>query len=221
VKPPPWLAQKIAETGALQLVGGRKAAEAEAEILAAAREHPEFGEEQGAAAALAAYRKWVRCHVTGGDLFQAQMLHGLPESMLITPTKSKPVAAMTAADLDHARNMLLTRTANAIKGARQAAMDERAAFDAFYARVRPLLDGGLTVADVIGKVALNAIPDAVDPGQPDWLVLALARMEPEAVAGEIARHPEYLHGLLTGIATGLHDGLSLDEAIRTAAEKAA
>lgn len=221
MKPPPWLAQAIADEGALVLQGKKPRTEADAAIAAATRDHPEFGAGLATVSALGMFGKYVRKNTSSGDLFQAQMFQGLPASMLIAPKREIPVRDMTATDLDHAKNMLYARTANQVRGTREAVMAERAAFDEFYGRVRPLLDGDLTVADVMGKAALAVLPEAGPEVQPDWLAIALARLDPEAVAEEMARHPEYLHGLLTDIATGLHDGMTLDEAVKTAADKAA
>jgi hypothetical protein len=221
VNPPTWLKEALATIGARHLHGQMTRAEADSAIIAVTREHPEYGASIGEASALSALGKYVRKNTSSGDLFQAQMFQGLPASMLIAPKREVPVRDMTAADLDHAKNMLYARTANQVRGTREAVMAERAAFDEFYGRVRPLLDGDLTVADVLGKAALAVLPEPGPDGKPDWLVIALARLEPEAVAEEIARHPEYLHGLLTDIASGLHDGLTLADAIAAAAEKAA
>ena len=73
--------------------------------------------------------------------------------MRVAPTKSAEVALMTAEDLDHAKNMLLARTQNAINGVTAAAGRERAVFMDFYSKVRPLLAEGLTVADALNQLA--------------------------------------------------------------------
>jgi hypothetical protein len=221
MKPPPWLAQKIAETGAQQVGGEIPGTEAESAIAAATREHPEYGEALAVAGAVSHYRKWVRGHRSSGDLFQAQMLEGLPASMLVAPQREMPVADMTGTDLDHAKNMLYARTTNAVRGARKTAMAERQVFDRLYERVRKLLEGDLTVSQVLPQAILAAAPELEDDGRPDWLVLAAARLEPEGVATEIEKHPEYVHELLVVVANGLHDGLTLAEAIKAATGTAA
>jgi hypothetical protein len=153
VKTPQWLAQKIAETGVLVLDGKMSRAEADAAVIAATREHPEYGEELAAASIVALFGRWLRDHSSSGDLFQAQMFPGLPAVLVVAPKRKVGVADMTRADLDHAKNMLYARTGNAIDGAKKAAEAERAAFDAFYDKVCPLLTDGKTVGDVLGALA--------------------------------------------------------------------
>ncbi len=153
MKPPQWLAEKIAEQGTRVLHGKRHRAEADAEIAAAVRDHPEFGEQLAASLALRLFGKWIRKNASSGDLFLAEPFPGLPASMLIAPKKAVPVADMTGADLDKAKRMLYTRTENAVSGAKKAAEQEQAAFDAFYNRVRPLLANGKTVGDALTEIA--------------------------------------------------------------------
>lgn len=222
MKPPNWLAEVMAEQGDLVLRGKKTRAEADQAVAAATLGHPEFGEGLGIASALGMFGKWVRGHASSGDLFQAQMFPGLPVTLLIAPKTEKPVADMTGEELDHARNMLHARTSNAIRGARASAMAERETFDGFYGQVRPHLKDGLRVSDVMGKVALAAAPERDDAAAAKWLKAALAQMEPAEVMAEMRqRHPEYADALLMNVITGLHDGMSPEEAIRAAAEKAA
>lgn len=156
MKPPQWLAEKMAEQGTRVLHGKRPRADADADIAAAVREHPEFGEQLAVSLALRLFGKWIRKNASSGDLFQAEPFPGLPASMLIAPKKPKPVADMTADDLDKARHMLYTRTGNQVSGATKAAEEERKAFDALYDKVRPRLKDGKTVADVLADLAAKA-----------------------------------------------------------------
>ncbi len=156
MKPPQWLAEKLAEQGTRVLHGKRPRAEADADIAAAVREHPEFGEQLAISAALRMFGRWIRKNASSGDLFLAEPFPGLPASLLIAPKKSVPVPQATAEDLDKARHMLYARTGNQVSGATKAAERERAAFDAFYDKVRPLLKDGKTVADVLADLAAKA-----------------------------------------------------------------
>lgn len=156
MKPPQWLAEKLAEQGTRVLHGKRPRAEADASIAEAVREHPEFGEQLAVSLALRLFGKWVRKNASSGDLFLAEPFPGLPASLLIAPKKSVPVPEATAEDLDKARHMLYTRTGNQVSGATKAAEGERKAFDAFYDKVRPLLKDGKTVADVLADLAAKA-----------------------------------------------------------------
>lgn len=153
MKTPPWLAQEASALGVKILGGKMSRADADAAIVAAARSHPEYGEELAAASAVRVLGKWLGEHTASGDLFQTQMFPDLPAVMRVAPQKSARVADMTAEDLDHARNMLLARTSNMVAGAEEAAERERSAFFRLYDRVRPLLSGDLTVGDVLGKLA--------------------------------------------------------------------
>lgn len=156
MKPPQWLAEKMAEQGTRVLHGKRPRAEADADIAATVREHPEFGQQLAVSLALRLFGKWIRKNASSGDLFQAEPFPGLPASMLIAPKKAVPVAEMTADDLDKAKRMLHSRTQNQITGATNAAEKERAVFDAFYDKVRPRLKDGKTVADVLADLAAKA-----------------------------------------------------------------
>ena len=91
-----------------------------------------------------------------GLLLELHLFPEMPLRMRVAPTKSTEVAAMTADDLDHAKNMLLARTQNAIDGVTAAAERERAAFMDFYSKVRPLLTGDLTVTDALEQLAKAA-----------------------------------------------------------------
>jgi hypothetical protein len=156
VKPPKWLAEKISEQGMLVLHGKRPRAEADAAVIAATREHPEFGDGLVASVTLGLFRKWIRKNASSGDLFLAEPFPGLPASMLINPKKAVPVAEMTAGDLDKAKHMLYTRTGNQVSGAKKSAEQERKAFDAFYDKVRPLLAGDKTVTEALADLAAKA-----------------------------------------------------------------
>jgi hypothetical protein len=156
VKPPNWLAEIIAAHGARVLDGKATRADGDAAVMAAVRDHPEFGTQLAAALAAGLFGRWLREHTSSGDLFQAQPFPGLPTSMLVGVARPLPVHAMTAADLDHAKNMLHARVDNAIKGATEALEKERATFDAFYEQVYPLLKGDKTVADVLPELAAKA-----------------------------------------------------------------
>lgn len=79
---------------------------------------------------------------------QSDLFPDLPVRLFIRPGVAKPVILFTAHDWDTARAVLENRTSGAVK----AAEADWAAFDAAYARVRPLLTGDLTTADVAGQI---------------------------------------------------------------------
>jgi hypothetical protein len=153
MKTPQWLTEKIAQTGARVLDGKITRPAGDSEISAAVRAHPEYGAELAAAAGASLFGRWLGEHASGGDLFQAALFPDLPAVMRIAPNRTAAVTDMTGEDLDHARNMLWARTQNMVDGAEEAANRERAAFSRLYDKVRPLLGGDLTVADVLDKLA--------------------------------------------------------------------
>ena len=79
---------------------------------------------------------------------QSELFPGLPVRLFIRPGVRRSVILFTGHDWDMARNMLQTRT----DGAKKAAERDQAAFDAAYEKVRPLLSGELTTADVAGQL---------------------------------------------------------------------
>jgi hypothetical protein len=149
VKLPQWLAEEIAAAGARLLDGNMSRTEAETAIAAAARNHPAYCAQAGEADALRHFGKWIGEHASSGDLFQVSLFPDLPAVMRVAPNRSTAISDMTGEELDHARNMLIARTDNAVAGAKAAAERERAAFARLYDKVRPLLKGDLTVGDVL------------------------------------------------------------------------
>jgi len=142
---PPWYREAIARHGAELAADGDRHVRAVADVIAVIGEHPEFledlvGRDLG---------RWVREHESSGDLFQASLFPLIPVTMQVAPARFVKTAAMTAADLDKAQRMLMSRTQNAIDGADR----ERAEFAGFYEQVRPLLKGDLTVSEVLTQLA--------------------------------------------------------------------
>jgi hypothetical protein len=79
---------------------------------------------------------------------QSELFPGLPARLYVRPGVLRPVALMDAHDWDMAYNMLHTRA----EGAITAAKADLAAFDGAYDKVRALLTGELTTADVLGDL---------------------------------------------------------------------
>jgi hypothetical protein len=146
---PEWYKAALAASG----IAPR--AEAEAAIAAVIREHPEYVSGLIARDAHRETSRWLDAHASSGDLLQASLFPDLPARMRVTPNKTVEVGAMTAADLDKARNILLAQTQNAIDGATDAAERKRAVFTDFYDQVRPLLKPGRTVRDVMPDLATS------------------------------------------------------------------
>lgn len=153
---PDWHKAATAAHGAR--VAGRKATRTEAADAMAAviRAHPEYVEDLIAADVKRSLNGWLSGNGSSGDLLQASLFPDLPVRMRVSPSKTVEVTAMTRADLDHARNILLARTQNAINGATRAAEGERKVFTAFYDQVHPLLAGERTVRDVLPDLAAKA-----------------------------------------------------------------
>jgi hypothetical protein len=156
-QPPAWLAAAVANHGARAAAGKAPRTEAADAIAAAVRARPEYVEDLIAADVKRYLTRWLAGNGSSGDLLQASLFPDLPVRMRVSPGRSVEVTAMTSADLDHARNILLARTQNAINGATKAAEGERAVFTAFYDRVRPLLlADGQVVRDVLPELAAKA-----------------------------------------------------------------
>lgn len=85
---------------------------------------------------------------------QTQLLPGLPSRLHIRPGVQKAPITFTGHDWDMARRMVLTTAANAITGAERL----RDRFEAAYGRVRPLLSGAATTADVAAQITAQPQP---------------------------------------------------------------
>jgi hypothetical protein len=80
---------------------------------------------------------------------QSDLFPDLPARLFIRPGTAKAVILFTGHDWDTAKAVLENRTGGAISAARA----DQAAFDAAYARVRPLLTGpGVITADVAEQI---------------------------------------------------------------------
>lgn len=75
---------------------------------------------------------------------QAELFPDLKPRLYIRPGVTKPVLAFTARDWDNAREMIRNRTDGAIKFAEA----DMAHFEEAYSRVRSLLSGDATTADI-------------------------------------------------------------------------
>ena len=101
---------------------------------------------------------WIRLHQHqqpyGGSMPQVQsdLFPDLPVRLHIRPGVPKAVILFTAHDWDSAREMIRARTENAIKGAEE----DREQFEAAYQRVRPLLEGDVTTADIAEQIRQSA-----------------------------------------------------------------
>ena len=151
-KAPEWLKAAVAETGAQVLTGDRPQADAAQQVKAAILARPEFLDEMAAVLAAAQVGYWVKAHRSSGDLFQAALFPGIAPVMLTSVGRYTATLDMTAADLEHAKSMLLAQTRNA----RTAADRRQKEFTAFYKQVRPLLQGGGTVKDALAEIAAKA-----------------------------------------------------------------
>lgn len=79
---------------------------------------------------------------------QSELFPELPARLFIRPGTAKAVILFTGHDWDTAKAVLENRTSGSIN----AAKADWAAFEAAYARVRPLLTAGLTTADVADEI---------------------------------------------------------------------
>jgi len=83
---------------------------------------------------------------------QSELFPELPVRLFIRPGVPKALILCTAHDWDMARNVLENRTRNA----EEAAKADWASFETAYKRVRPLLSGSLTTAEVADEIRKSA-----------------------------------------------------------------
>jgi hypothetical protein len=149
VKDPIWFTEATARTGKRIIAGEITRTEAVTE-LALAVHGDLLGIDIVTGWTNGRLDAWLKAaQPAAGPGIQATLFPELKRSYRTTPSKYVDVAAMTAHDVDMARAILWAKTQNAIDGAREAAEHERAVFAAFEEKVRPLLAGSLTVADVL------------------------------------------------------------------------
>ncbi|MGI8446061.1 MAG: hypothetical protein ACR2MP_02520 [Streptosporangiaceae bacterium] len=97
---------------------------------------------------------WSRTHPAVRDPLQAELFPGLPAVLYVSPGHAEPVMNLTRWGVECAKNMLLTRLENQLRGATEAADRERAEFMAFYEAVVPLMTTRqTTVADALARRA--------------------------------------------------------------------
>lgn len=82
---------------------------------------------------------------------QMELFPDLAPRLYIRPGVTKPVMTLTAHDWDNAREMIRNRTSCAIEGAEA---DWRQ-FEEAYEKVRPLLSGDATTADIVPELRGN------------------------------------------------------------------
>jgi hypothetical protein len=156
---PAWLADLTAEIGAQRLDGTMTRQEAITTLrdkIAAQDDQPLT---LGILADFAgrALDSWHRAHLhqapaSRNSEVQSELFPDLPARLYIRPGFAKALILCTAHDWDMARRVLENRTENAIKGARE----DWAQFDAAYQRVRPLLGGDLTTAEIAEDLRASA-----------------------------------------------------------------
>jgi hypothetical protein len=148
MRTPAWYKEAVAAHGERVASGTEDvaaAARAMAELLTG---HPEFL----ASIAGRDVTRWAEKHGQG-DLLQDCLFPAIPVLMAVSPGVKARTEDMTAEQLDKAKVMLMTRTRNATKAARQ----QRRAFTDFYNAVYPLLTGETTVAGALARLAARDV----------------------------------------------------------------
>lgn len=159
-----WLADLTEELGTARRSGQITRQEAVTRLRDAIDEHAErllvlsiYSDYAGKA-----LDAWHREHQHAGPTLavshvQAELFPDLRPRLAVQPGVTKPVMALTAHDWDNAKEMLHNRTKHAIEGAEA----DRKHFDEAYEKVRPLLTGDATTADVVpelrGQVPLEGL----------------------------------------------------------------
>lgn len=153
MKTPQWLTEEVARQGTGILDGSAPRATALAALTAAIGGHPECVADLIAVYAEKELSKWLGDNSASVPSPQLPLFPELPHRMRVAPSKYADTVSMDLAQLEHAKNMLMARTQNAIDGATTAAEHEREVFMAFYGEVRPLVASGLTVGDALNILA--------------------------------------------------------------------
>lgn len=161
---PAWLDDLTEELGTTRLQGTMSRQEAVTALRDAIAEKGDRPLILGIYAEFAARRidAWHREHQHAAPApavshVQAELFPDLKPRLYIRPGLTKPVMSMTGHDWDAAREMTLNRTKHSIEGAEA----DRKSFQEAYDRVRPLLHGDATTADVTralrGEVPLQGM----------------------------------------------------------------
>jgi len=155
MKLPTGLGTQVRDLGEQRLAGALTRADAVSALRDAILTAAEPGLVAGVVADFAGREldAWHRAHqhsAPAGPLaeVQSELFPGLPGRLYVTPSTGKALMLCNGHDWDMARNVLSAKTTNAIGGAEQAWQQFQAAYD----RVRPLLSGDLTTADVAAQL---------------------------------------------------------------------
>jgi hypothetical protein len=151
---PDWLADLTEEFGAQRLSGAITRQEATTALRDKILAEDDRSLILGALSEFAGkiLDSWQRSHQhetpAGAFAAQSDLFPELPVRLYVRPGVPKALILCTAHDWDMARNVLENRTRNA----KTAAESDWAHFEAAYKRVRPLLSGGLTTAEVADEI---------------------------------------------------------------------
>jgi len=141
---PAWYREAVASHGERVASGTEDIADAMAAMAGLLAEHPEFL----ASIAGRDVRDWTKKHAPV-DLFHATLFPLIPAFMTVGVDMKVRTADMTAADLENAKRMVMTRTGNAARAARR----QRKAFTEFYNAVCLLVKDGMTVGEATARLA--------------------------------------------------------------------
>jgi hypothetical protein len=143
---PQWLAEKIAELGALVLSGELGRDSAVAALMDAITADRPLTAELAAAHASRELGKWLRKQ--GVQDAQPSLFPGLPAALDVAPGSFRGQGEMTRHDWEMHLNIAQARRDNAIEGAKA----HYAAVLAAYNRMRPLLtDDTITTAEALRR----------------------------------------------------------------------
>jgi hypothetical protein len=157
---PDWLAAELDRLGEQNAARHITRAEAVTAVRDAILRHADRAFMAGVAESFAARAldSWHRQHrgERAPAAAQSELFPGLPARLYVRPGVAKAIVLFDGRDWDNARAMILNRT----KGAIEAAEADQAHFQAAYDRIRPLLTGDLTTADVVAELDGAFIPEA-------------------------------------------------------------
>lgn len=97
---------------------------------------------------------WSRAHPAVPDPVQAELFPGLRSVLYVSPGHAEPVMQLTRWGVEMARNMLVARIENQVKGAMEAGQEELRQFELFYDLVTPYMPTReTTVAEALARRA--------------------------------------------------------------------
>jgi len=157
VNAPGKIAEAVQRLSAEQRQGRITSKEAVVSLRAVIEQDPDYARSVLGSHAGRLLAAWSRSHPAVPDPVQAELFPGLRSVLYTSPGHAEPVMQLTRWGVEMARNMLLTRIDNQVRGAMETAQQERDQFMKFYDSVVPYMPTRqTTVAEALARRAKAA-----------------------------------------------------------------